>query len=277
MKTLEELSTVYGKMHLLEAEGDPRRNRDKKPVMYSSEGHIVGLYLEEALQVATSVGTFSAEALKFYEEGSLKRLFPLDGKINGYWTEQDERKLATPLSFKTPTFLLTACCISLYFYPSGKLKSLTLWPGEKGEVYTAYGTFPFRTGISFYEEGTIKSFEPAVPIILETPIGKMQLFDLNACGVNGDLNSVTFDEKGQLASCMTALTTVTIKKEGQIIKIFEPRRYYGEIIPLVLHFDEEELIINGKAYAKAAYAFEVEPMRFRPLVKEKEKAVASLT
>ena len=40
----------------------------------------------------------TAEQVSFYESGALKRIFPLNGTLSGYWTQEDEAKLATPLT-----------------------------------------------------------------------------------------------------------------------------------------------------------------------------------
>ena len=43
-----------------------------------------------------------AELVTFHADGSLRRVFPLNGKLSGYWTEADEGALAKAMELSTP-------------------------------------------------------------------------------------------------------------------------------------------------------------------------------
>lgn len=249
MKTVEELIKRYGEVVLLEGEGDTRRNRDKKAITYYKSGHIATVALEKELYVETDIGRIPAEYISFYEDGSVKRIFPLDGKINGYWTEENEEELAEKLQFKIKENEFKTKVIGLYFYPSGALKSLTLWPKERIKLLTDhYGVITVRSGVSFYETGEIKSLEPLLPVTVATPIGKVMAYDYGACGINGDLNSLVLDEKGVIQSCITSYHTIEVKDEEGIIYLFKPHISYEEIIPVEISFTKEEAVFNKSHY-----------------------------
>ena len=60
------------------------------------------------------------------------------------------------------------------FYPTGEVKSLTLWSGETVKLTTPAGIFPARAGLRLHRSGALASFEPAMPIAIRTPIGFVQ-------------------------------------------------------------------------------------------------------
>jgi len=63
-------------------------------ISFFQNGKISRIALNEQTEVKTPVGILPAELITFYESGSMKRLFPLNGQISGYWSEDDEYKLA---------------------------------------------------------------------------------------------------------------------------------------------------------------------------------------
>jgi hypothetical protein len=55
------------------------------------------------------------------------------------------------LDFDLPVGKFSAKTISLHFYRSGALKSLTLWPGQRITIETPVGPVRTRTGFSLHE------------------------------------------------------------------------------------------------------------------------------
>ena len=58
-------------------------------------------------------------------------MFLLDGKLSGYWSEDDEYNLAKTYKFNFEFASFEAKVISLHFYKTEELKSITLWPKER--------------------------------------------------------------------------------------------------------------------------------------------------
>ncbi|MDR1765374.1 MAG: hypothetical protein LBR77_04675 [Lachnospiraceae bacterium] len=124
----------------------PRR-KDKFSVEFYRDGMVKAVALEEMQEVITPIGEMPAELVTFFETGELRRVFPLDGKISGFWTEADERALNIPLSFELGFAAFRANISCLCFYQSGELESVTLYPGEEIEVAVpvhGYGKAMYR-------------------------------------------------------------------------------------------------------------------------------------
>jgi hypothetical protein len=195
------------------------------------------------------MGTLSAERLSFYENGHIQRLFPLNGKISGYWTEADEYALAKPISFQLGVGDFAAKIISLCFYESGTLKSLTMWPQEAIEIKSPDGLVKVRFGFSLYESGTLKSFEPDFPEPLHTPAGIVLAFDINAHGINCDENSVNYTPNGKLRSLITSNNGFMVTgSDGKkfVQPLMKPSLLNPEIIipePMTVVFHENKMEI----------------------------------
>jgi hypothetical protein len=172
------------------AELGERQKKDRRSLSFFESGRLKSASLDEATPLQTPLGVFNAEAVSFYEDGALNRLFPLNGQIDGYWSEKNEGALAESLAFDLPVGQFRAKIISLHFYPSGALKSLTLWPGER--------------------------------ITIKTPIGPVKAFDAEMLGMNADQNSVQFSPAGQLRSVKTIHTGIRVMVADQVEKIIEP-------------------------------------------------------
>ena len=204
------------------AELGERQKKDRRSLSFFESGRIKSAALDEAMPLKTPLGVFTAEAVSFYEDGALNRLFPLNGQIDGYWSEKNEGALAESLAFDLPVGQFRAKIISLHFYPSGALKSLTLWPGERITIKTPIGPMRIRTGFSLYENGSVRSVEPASGVDLTTPIGLVKAFDAEMVGMNADQNSVQFSPAGKLSSVKTIHTGIRVMVTDQVEKIIEP-------------------------------------------------------
>ena len=226
------------------------RNREGLSLEFFKSGEIKSIDLEAATEVVTPLGLISAERISFYENGSIHRLFPLNGRINGYWTEENEYSLAKPMAFDLPIGSFSAKAVSLCFYESGALKSLTLWPQEIIEIASPDGLVKVRYGFSLYENGTLKSFEPALPEPITTPVGVIIAYNCKAHGINSDENSVTYDPHGQLRSLLTSNSGLLISTAAEK-NLIQPQMKPGEIDPeimipepmsIIFHKDKLEII-----------------------------------
>ncbi len=215
------IPTRYG--NLIPRYGPEEIRRKYKPsVSFYRSGAVKSLSLEQQADIMTTLGAFPAELLTFYESGSLKRLFPLNGKISGYWTEADEEKLCRKFRFSFPFGSFKAKIISLCFYENGNLKALTLWPGETVLLKKQTDFFPVRTGFSLYEDGSLKSLEPAYEVPISTPIGWITAFDENVLGISGENNSICFKKDGSLHSLVTSSSKIAVKDKDGSIDVIEP-------------------------------------------------------
>jgi hypothetical protein len=232
-----ELIPYYGEETL--------RRKHKASVTFHPNGMIKAVALEEQQEVLTPIGELPAELITFYETGEVCRVFPLDGKISGFWSEEDERALGFPLSFDFGFTAFSALVSGICFYKSGCVRSVTLFPKETIKVLTArYGLIPVRQGFSLFDDGTLESLEPAAPVKIETPVGVLAAYNANAHGINADSNSLSFDREGQVSHLMTSSDKITIQIKGNRSHYaYTPRTVSlmendGDIIlPLGIYFD----------------------------------------
>jgi len=223
LQSENRLSTPVGELipQYRVAELGERHKKHRSSVEFFEDGTLKSAALDTAMPVNTPLGVFKAELVTFHEDGSLKRLFPLNGQIDGYWSEKNEGDLAERLSFNLPVGSFTAKIISLLFYPCGALRSVTLWPGEKITINTPVGPMLVRTGFSLYEDGSLRSAEPATATELATPIGPIKAFDAEMVGMTADLNSVQWCPKGTLRSLKTIHTGLRVRN-GEVEAVVEP-------------------------------------------------------
>lgn len=176
-----------------------RRKYNKSLSLYPS-GSIRSIALHDQTPVETSQGIIPAEHVAFYENGAIHRVFPCNGRISGYWTEEDEKTLASIRTVCWGTQTLTASIMIYRFYMSGKLRSLTFWPGDEYEIITSIGPVLARTGVSFYENGSVQSIEPAQPTRIPGENDICFAYDMDAPGLHGDSNSLRFAPDGTVIS-----------------------------------------------------------------------------
>jgi hypothetical protein len=225
--------------------GDDSPRRKYKPsVTFHKNGMIKAVQLNAQQGVMTPIGELPAELITFYDTGEIRRVFPLDGKISGFWSEEDERTLNIPLSFDFGFTSFTAMISGLCFYKSGMIRSLTLFPGETVDVKTArFGTIRVRHGFSLYESGALKTAEPAEPVNLQTPVGMLTAYDDHAHGIHADANSLGFDEQGRVISLSVSNERLSVcRKCGGVMTSYVAKTIVEgdeilEICPFTLQFD----------------------------------------
>lgn len=227
---------------------DDTRRMQHPPVTFFSNGQVRSLPLETRTVVNTIVGALPAELVTFHENGAVARVFPLNGKLSGYWTEADEAGLAEVLRLDTPIGRLAAKVLCAAFSPEGELRSLTLWPGEEVTVKTPVGNAPVRLGISFHPGGALRSVEPARSMETPTPVGTIWAYDPDAVGISGDENSLAFSLSGTVSRIATVRSQVVVRLPGEAPRELAPAVRDSicgdgdrEITPLVLEFGAAEI------------------------------------
>jgi hypothetical protein len=228
---------------------DDSRRMHQPPLTFHENGQVRSLPLESRTVVETSAGAIPAELVTFHPNGAVARVFPLNGKLSGYWTEADEAGLAETLRLETPIGPLASKFVAVAFGPEGALRSLTLWPGEVVTVKTPVGNAPVRLGLSFYPSGSLRSIEPAKPLETTTALGLVWAYDPDAVGISGDENSLVFSPEGEVARIATVRTSLTASfADGARVEVAPAVRESicgdgdREITPLVLEIAEEAVI-----------------------------------
>lgn len=249
----------------------PRR-KNKYAVEYHKNGMIKAVALEEQQEVITPIGELPAEMVMFYDTGELCRIFPLDGKISGFWSEEDERQLHFPLSFDLGFAAFSARIGCVAFYKNGEIRSITLFPGEVIPVHTEkYGEIPTRTGFSLYENGMLASLEPAVPLSVQTPIGKLTAYNPNANGITADSNSLALGEDGEVVSLQTVSECVVVTYPDGRTHWISPREIphpleedttLTEEMPIAFDYKTGTVTIGREGpFSLAAHTFSIVPYK----------------
>lgn len=246
------INTKYG--DLVPQYGNPGiRKKQLKALSFYKSGKIKNIALEEQAEISTSIGIFPAELVTFFEDGSIKSLFPLNGQISAFWSEEEEGALAQKFDFTFPFGNFSAKIIGLRFYQDGKVRSLILWPNERIAIGTPAGKMPVRIGFKLFEDGSIESVEPANPVTIKTPIGSINAYDADALGIDADKNSLRFDRNGRLISLIT-FDIITVRKNNGEKEIIYPKLRPGlmdefERVPIKLLFDDDTVIIDDNVKA----------------------------
>jgi len=221
-------------------------------VHFYDNGTLRHLPLETRTEIMTPAGPLLAELVTFHKDGSLSRVFPLNGKLSGYWTQEDEGRLAEPVTLTTPLGTISARLIAASFRPDGTMRSLTLWPGEILDVVTPAGVLATRIGVSFRPDGSVESVEPARPLTVPTPVGQVRAYDLDACGIHGDQNSLSFAPDGTVCGVATSLTQLVVTGPEGRERRFTPKSRESlcgdsdrEPVPMWLDFTPEAVSVRA--------------------------------
>uniref|UniRef100_B3EJN2 Uncharacterized protein n=1 Tax=Chlorobium phaeobacteroides (strain BS1) TaxID=331678 RepID=B3EJN2_CHLPB len=244
------LHTPYGNL-VPQYETEDMGRRARKPVYFHKNGALKSIPLQEQTTVTTPAGEIPAELITFYESGALKRIFPLDGKLSGFWSWKNEMALARESIIDTPVARISAKIIAIQFYESGATRSITFWPGQSASITTDHGKHEARTGIAFYENGKIRSYEPLRKTTVPTPIGKMIAYDNEPNGIHGDLNSLQFDREGIVSSLSTIDNEVEVIYPDGSSRLFTPgvkNNVCGDerkvSVPMKIRFENNSVFLN---------------------------------
>ena len=176
------------------------RQKNRPSVEYYKSGDIYSIYLQEQTIIDTPIGKVPAELITFYENGGIKRIFPLYGQLSGFWTEEQEYELASSFDFVIQGERKKIKPLCIQFFESGKVCSITIWSKERLTIHTLYGDITTDLGVEFYETGEIKSIEPVIGTKLSIP-GKGIIYPYNffRLRMHADDNTLKFDRQGHLA------------------------------------------------------------------------------
>lgn len=262
------IQTKYGELiPQYNAFNESERQKKYHPSLtFFKNGAPRSVALENQQSIDTPIGEFPAELVTFYQSGSLRRIFPSNGKIDGFWSEKQEGEFCEAFAFDLDVVSFTAKIIGINFYEKGAVKSITLWPGETIEVTVKNKTYSVRNGIAFYENGNIKSIEPSQMTLVNTPIGKLLAFNKDAIGIHGDANSLEFSEKGDILGLITTHSGVKVELPDQKEPLLlEPLQVdsiieFGEktILPLSIKFDQDHVSFTDlkvRRFSKKEAAF----------------------
>ncbi|WP_319584150.1 hypothetical protein [uncultured Pseudodesulfovibrio sp.] len=247
---MQTISTQYGEL-IPQHTDDDLRKREILPVEYHATGAVKSVPLEKQTIFSTSIGEIPGELVSFHPNGTINRIFPLNGKLSGYWSQDDEAGLSKPVSLTTPIGLIQVKVLSVSFYDDRSLRSLTLWPGETLSVPTPVGPIEARIGISFTRDGKVRSLEPAKPTTVPTRAGEMTAYDPDAVGINGDANSLEFDEEGKVCRVITTLTKLTVVHPDGHTHCHVPENRESlcseaeqEVVPMTVTFTKDTVSVS---------------------------------
>jgi hypothetical protein len=249
-----KLETIYGTL-IPQYESSEERRKYVKSLSFYNNGSLKSIYLQKQTDIKTPLGNIPAELITFYENGGIKRIFPLNGKLSAYWSEEDEEKKAKKLQINLPIYKFNIKLISIYFSENGNVKSITFWPSEILKINSLIGVIECRIGLSFYEDGNIKSFEPNKPTLIETPIGKINAFNTNAFGIHGETNSVKLTKEGKVASLITSTDVIKVTNKNGECYLYRPKLKTSvisddafDVVTLTVEFKNNTIIINNESF-----------------------------
>ena len=191
------ISTKYGNLLPCSGASDYRKKHRCAVCLYDS-GALKSVYLEEPQVLSFPSGDFQAELITFYEDGNAKRIFPMYGQISAYWSIEEEAEYAPEYDFEIAggTYRIKPECI--FFYPSGKIRSITLWPSDELSIKTPAGLIKTKLGIELYENGSIRSIEPVYGTVISTPTGDIRPFRYRPVMMHAENATLKFTEDGKL-------------------------------------------------------------------------------
>ena len=195
--SLAFISTKYGNLLPCSGASDYRKKHRCAVCLYDS-GALRSVYLEEPQVLSFPSGDFQAELITFYEDGNAKRIFPMYGQISAYWSIEEEAEYAPEYDFEIAggTYRIKPECI--FFYPSGKIRSITLWPSDELSIKTPAGLIKTKLGIELYENGSIRSIEPVYGTVISTPTGDIRPFRYRPVMMHAENATLKFTEDGKL-------------------------------------------------------------------------------
>ncbi len=233
---MDKIKTRYGEF-LPCSDASDLRKKYRCTVDHHKNGNLKSIYLQDPEVVSLPEGDFQAELMTFYEDGSIKRVFPLYGQLSAYWSIEDEQQGAPYYGFRIEGEVVRIRPHCLFFYPSGKLRSITLWPNDKITVRTSAGHIETKLGVEFYESGSIRSIEPSFGTTAKTPWGIVSPYIYRPVMFHAENASMTFGEDGSLSGFSTIKTAV--EADG---KVYRPGGYMQ---PLTVSIREGALLITG--------------------------------
>ena len=225
------------------------RRKNTKCLLFYISGEIKSIDLQEQTAVNTPLGVIGAELITFYKSGAIKRIFPLNGAINGMWLETDEAELSQKISFNILNTNFNLNVNGIFFNLDGSLKSVSFFPGETASVPTPFGIIKTRIGFSLQDNGGLLSLEPEIPYEIETPIGILHAYDSSAMGIHADENSLVFHSYDhKVLQLVTSTDIIKLTDKSGKIHYLAPLFTQSstnieetELVPLKIRFDSETI------------------------------------
>lgn len=249
-ETENVLHTRYGNL-IPRYHDEEGRRKTTKCLSFHADGTLASIDLQEQTAIATPIGMIYAELLTFYPDGSLHRLFPRNGNISGFWSEQEEQNLIEPVSIPVASGNLSIKADSIIFSPHHTLQGIAFCSGEVVMLHTPLGAIRVRHGFRLYDTGAVQSLEPAEETPVRTPLGTLHAYDAAALGIYADHQSLVFDRTGKIRALITSTDLIHIQNEEKGEQIFAP--YYRtnqlteeglEVIPLRIQFQEDGICFD---------------------------------
>lgn len=201
---------------------DDARKQTINSLEFFDSGNLRKISLEEQTDITTKHGNIPAELILFYDTKKIRKVFPLNGRITGYWSEKDEYKLAKELEFNIGKLNIKGKFINIEFYENETIKSMLLWPGETVDLTINDEIIKVKNRISFYSSGKIKSIEPAKPVIIKTPIGRINVINTSSSGL-GYASAISFSENGSVQELLTSSEKFEVIRNNQLIANITPK------------------------------------------------------
>lgn len=194
---MDTIITKYGNLLPCSGASDYRK-KHRCAVSYFESGSVRSVYLEETEVLSFPAGDFQTELITFYEDGNVKRIFPLYGQISAYWSIGEEAENAPYYDFDIAGEKLHIRPQCIFFYPSGKIRSITLWPVDEITVNTPAGQVCTKLGLELYESGRLRSIEPVFGTVISTPDGDLKPYRFRPVMMHAENATLKFDENGRI-------------------------------------------------------------------------------
>lgn len=229
---------------------DDFRTKYRDNIKFYETGEIKSIYLEQQQEIKTRVGKVKAELVTFYKSGHIKRVFPLYGEVNGFWSQEEEKQQLSDTVLEIKGQILRGKMSCIHFYESGRLKSITLWEDESIVVKSPYGEIEVCKGISFYESEDIESLEPMKPFYLGIKEYGFIASANFANQIHGDINSLQFTKEGNVRALSSGVTSFILQSEHEKVIISpmfkESDVNVGtfELVPISIEWVSDMLVIE---------------------------------
>ena len=194
---LNSITTKYGNLLPCSGASDYRK-KHRCAVCYSDSGSLRSVYLEEPSVLSFPAGEFQTELITFYEDGNAKRIFPLYGQISAYWSIEEEAENAPYYDFSIAGEKLHIRPQCIFFYPSGKIRAITIWPSDEISVNTPAGPVKTKLGVELYESGKIRSIEPVYGTVIHTSERDIKPYRFRPVMMHAENATLKFDEDGRI-------------------------------------------------------------------------------
>ena len=191
------INTKYGNLLPCSGASDYRK-KHRCAVSYYDSVSLRSVYLEEPSVLSFPAGDYQTELITFYEDGNVKRIFPLYGQISAYWSIEEEAENAPYYDFPIAGEELHIRPQCIFFYPSGKIRAITLWPSDEISVKTPVGSIRTKLGVELYENGNIRSIEPVYGTVISTPEGIIKPYRFRIVMMHAENATLKFDEEGRV-------------------------------------------------------------------------------